>query len=199
VTRRLPALDPAVLSDEQRALYEVIAGGRRARGRQSFPLTDARGRLNGPFDAMLRSPSVGGALQQLGSALRYSSSLPGRSVELVILTTANAEASGFELYAHEAIGRDLGLTEEDLQALRDGAPVPGADATEAALIALARMLLTDRDLDDDAYARSLGVLGERAILEVLTLVGYYQLLAMQLRVFGIGVPETAAADGAPPG
>ena len=60
---RIPKLPPAELDDEQRALYDAIAGGRRAQGPQLFRLADADGRLEGPFNAFLLQPRLGSALQ----------------------------------------------------------------------------------------------------------------------------------------
>lgn len=70
---RLPLLHPADLDEPQRELYEAIVGGPRGVGPQLFALTDAQGRLNGPFNAMLTAPPLGHTLQQLArlSATRH--------------------------------------------------------------------------------------------------------------------------------
>jgi hypothetical protein len=101
-------LVPADLDDQQRALYDAIAGGPRAAGPRLFALTDAAGRLNGPFNAMLFAPEVGTALQDLGAAIRYRSSLTARIREMAILAVAAHWDSAFERYAHEAVGRAAG-------------------------------------------------------------------------------------------
>lgn len=184
-------LAPADLDPEQQEVYRSIAGGPRASGPQAFALTDADGRLNGPFDAMLRSPTVGAALQALGGAIRYGSVLSARARELAILAVAAAEDSSFERYAHEAVARTIGLTEADLAAVRAGSAVAGADVEETVVLDTARVLLARADLDDDEYARALGTLGERGLVELTALIGYYRTLALQLRVFGVGVPSGA--------
>ena len=188
--RRLAPLHPDQLDDEQRAVYDAITGGPRAAGPRYFPLTDPQGRLHGPFDAMLRSPRVGGALQDLGSALRYGTALPARLREILILAVAAAEDSPFERFAHEAVGRGVGLSDEELAAIRDGTGLTG-DPVEALALHAARSLLEDGDLDDRTYADLLESLGERGVFELTTLVGYYRLLALQLRVFRVPVPEGA--------
>ena len=65
---RLPWPTPDELDEPRRAVYDAIAGGPRAAGPQAFRLTDDDGRLEGPFNAMLVSPGVGLALQELGAA-----------------------------------------------------------------------------------------------------------------------------------
>ncbi|MCU4185390.1 carboxymuconolactone decarboxylase family protein [Acidiferrimicrobium sp. IK] len=189
--RRLQPLRPEQLDGEQRAVYDAITSGPRTSGPAYFPLTDEAGRLHGPFDAMLRSPRVGGALQDLGAALRYGSALPTRLREIVILAVAAAEDSAFERFAHEAVGRGAGLTEGELDALRIGGPLPAEDRVEAMTLRAARALLRDGDLDEATYAGLDAELGERGLFELTALVGYYRLLALQLRVFRVPVPEGA--------
>lgn len=193
--RRLAALHPDGLDDAQRRLYDAIVGGPRGSGPRHFPLTDADGRLHGPFDAMLRSPGVGQALQGLGSALRYGTGLADRVREIVILAVAAAEDSGFERFAHEAVGRAVGLTDGEMAAVRHGddlpatgAGHPAADRAEATALRAARSLLADGDLDDDLYRELMGAFGEPGAFELITLVGYYRTLALQLRVFRVPVP-----------
>ncbi|EFL29059.1 conserved hypothetical protein [Streptomyces himastatinicus ATCC 53653] len=111
MTHRLPLLRPSTLGPGQRALHEEITGGPRAAGPQPFALTDAEGRLHGPFNAMLLSPALGGALQSLGTAIRYASHLTPRIWETAILVVATAWDSAFERHAHERTGAAVGLTE----------------------------------------------------------------------------------------
>jgi len=44
-------------------------------------------------------------------------------------------------------------------------------------------LTEDRSLTDEQYGEAVNALGERALFELTTLVGYYATLALQLRVF----------------
>ena len=104
MTSRLALLPPAGLDDAQVALYDVIARGRRAGGESQFMLTHEDGSLTGPFNAMLYAPHLGQALQAVGEAIRFDSSIPPRGRELAILTVASHWRSDFEWYAHEAAG-----------------------------------------------------------------------------------------------
>lgn len=184
---RLPQLDPADLSSAQREVYDAIAGGRRALGPRLFELVDERGRLNGPFNAFLLQPRLGMALQELGGAIRFETSLSDRCREIAVLVVATHEDSAFEWYAHEAIGRHAGLTEEELAAIRQG-HVEAFAGVEAVVFATCRALVCRGDLDDAEYAGALEWLGAAGLFEVVTLVGYYALLAMQLRIFRVGPP-----------
>jgi len=189
VTTRLAKLAPGSLDPEQREVYDAIAGGRRAQGPQLFRLVDDAGSLEGPFNAFLLQPRLGLALQALGSAVRYETALSDRARELAILVVSVHWDCAFEWYAHEALGRHVGLSEEELAAVRgrayDALPAPD----ERVIARTVDALLTEADLDDVAYAEAVAVLGAAGLFEVLTLVGYYAALALQLRVFRVPAPS----------
>jgi 4-carboxymuconolactone decarboxylase len=189
---RIPKLVPSSLDDEQRSLYDAIAGGRRAQGPQLFRLADADGRLEGPFNAFLLQPRLGSALQALGSSVRYDTGLDDRCREIAILVVAAHWQSAFEWYAHEAVARSAGLGDAELAAVRDGrhAELAGREALVARTVAA---LVTRGDLDDAEYREAADQVGAAGLFELLTLVGYYATLALQLRVFRVPAPEATAA------
>ena len=190
---RLPKFEPTALDAEQRSLYDAIAGGRRAQGPQLFRLADADGRLEGPFNAFLLQPRLGSALQALGASVRYDTGLDDRCREIAILVVAAHWRSDFEWHAHEAVGRAAGLGDAELAALREGRHAELA-GRESVVARTAAALVTRGDLDDAEYGEAVGHLGPAGLFELLTLVGYYATLALQLRVFRVPAPDSPAPD-----
>jgi 4-carboxymuconolactone decarboxylase len=186
---RLRKLAPATLDDEQRAVYDAVAGGPRAQGRQLFRLVDPDGGLEGPFNAFLLQPRLGDALQALGAAVRYRTTLTDRQRELAILIGAYHWDSDFEIYAHEPLARDAGLTSGELAALREKRFDALGDPVEQLLARTCGALVTRGDLDDEEYRQAVDGLGEAQLFELLTLAGYYAALALQLRVFRVAAPD----------
>lgn len=185
---RLPRLTPDELSAPQRALYDTIAGGPRAQGGSPFSLVGPDGALEGPFNAMLLQPALGEALQALGGAVRYRTSLSPRHREIAVLTVARHWDSAFERHAHEAVARAGGMPEPELSALRTGDPAAFADPLDRLVLALADALAGRGDLADDEFAAAREALGLPALFELTTLVGYYATLALQLRTFRVTGP-----------
>jgi alkylhydroperoxidase family enzyme len=189
---RLPQLEPAELTAAQRAVYDALAASRGRsdgpRPRPPFRWADDDGRLHGPFNALLYSPPVGLALQELGAALRFRTAFTPRERELATLAVAGHERSDYEWYAHERIGRGAGLTEDELDTLRAGRRPGLADPRERVVYEVARTLAVQEDLDDARYEEAVAVLGRPLLVELVTLVGYYTALALQLRVFRVGLP-----------
>ena len=189
---RLRKLAVAELSEDQRSLYDDITGGPRAKGPQAFSLTDSGGQLVGPFNAMLLSPELGRSLQALGAAVRYGTGLTDREREIAILIVASAWDSAFERYAHEAVGRAVGLTIDEMVSIRSRT-VEAFRGRERRVAETVHALAGSGDLDDAAYRVVVDELGEDVLFQLTTLVGYYATLALQLRVFGVAAPEAPTA------
>lgn len=192
---RLTRLPRHTLNDEQAEVYDRIAGGQRAVGPQAFALVGDDGALEGPFNAYLYQPALGAALEALGVVIRYETSLTKREREIAILLTAAVYESAFEQYAHEAVGKQVGLSDDEIQSLRIVDVDVFSDERERVVANVVVALLRRGDLDDDEYARAIDVLKEPLLFEVMILVGLYVTLAMQLRVFRVGAPDGRVLSG----
>jgi 4-carboxymuconolactone decarboxylase len=185
---RLPRLTPDQLNDDQKAVYDGIAGGDRARGVQHFPLTAEDGSLNGPFGVMLHAPGVGAVLQELGATIRFRTDLTARIREIAILQVAQAVGSKFEWWAHERVGRAVGLTEVELMRLSIGA-FKSEDQIENACAKFCTNLLSSSVVTDEEFDEASSVLSVQQMIDLTVLVGYYRTLAQLMSVFDVGPPE----------
>jgi len=183
---RLSPRSPAQLDERARAVYDRIIAS-RSQGRTSpFPLTAADGALVGPFNAMVTAPHVGGPLAELGAALRYQGQLSGRARELAILTVAARNDSAFEWQSHVGIARNLGITDDVIDAIAGGVePSVLADPVERTVVSATTSLVAGSELTDGEYEELARLIGEEAVIELVVLVGYYELLARLLRVFRV--------------
>ena len=185
---RLVGLTKDQLDADQLDLYQQIVSGPRSSGPQHFPLCDAKGALNGPFGIMLHAPPLGRPLQELGAAIRYQTGLNARLREIAILSVAAATGSAFERYAHERVGRAIGLTDTELSALADGS-FTSDDPVEMAAYRLCELLNNgELPLTDERFADLRAALGHTALIELIVLAGYYRTLSQLLHVFDVGVP-----------
>jgi 4-carboxymuconolactone decarboxylase len=191
---RLPVLSSDEMTSEQVVLYREILGGPRGQGPRAVLLASGAGGLAGPFNAMLYAPSVGHALQELGTAIRFRTELAPRVREMAILVVAQAWDSAYVRESHEWLGRDAGLTDAEIEALRAGADPGFADKQEQVAYSVVRALTGPgpkrADLDDQEYDTAVAVLGEQALVELSALVGYYATLALQLRIFRVAGPAS---------
>ncbi|MBM2614853.1 carboxymuconolactone decarboxylase family protein [Actinoplanes sp. LDG1-06] len=185
---RVAHVDPADMTDAQRALYDRYATGPRATPDNPFLLVAPDGRLQGPPAIWVLSPTFGSALQQIGAAVRFGSALPARACEIAILLVGHHHRSPFELYAHERAGAAAGLTPADLAALADGKDPADLTEVESAVLRSTRAILDHGTLDETEFREASGVLTEAGLFELVTIVGYYTMVALQLAVFDVRPP-----------
>lgn len=106
------------------------------------------------------------------------------------LVVAAHRGSALEGDVREAVGRACGLTGEEPDAIRSGAPPFLADPDGAIALRTTASLLSCRALDDDEYRTAVSAITECDLSELTALAGCYATLALQLRVF-------AGDDGRP--
>jgi 4-carboxymuconolactone decarboxylase len=180
---RIRKFGPDGLSPEQSVIYDYYLGlGTRPR---SLPLMDAEGHLLGPVNAWLVSPLLGQALDMLGRAIRRQTEISPAAQEVIILVVAHAVQNDFERAVHEPSALSCGISPDDVAALSSGSPVSFEDTEWQACYELARALVKNSTLDDDEYARGVEALGEQRVFEVVSIVGWYQMIAMQLSVYRV--------------
>ena len=185
---RIDDVDPATMTGEQRALYDIYTSGKRVAPDSPFTLVDADGRLLGPPAIWIINPVFGRPLQQIGSAVRYGSRIPARAREIAILLVGHHHQSAFELYAHERAGTAAGLSEADLAALADRREPVGLSDIESVVFRTTARILDAGTVTDDEFRAATELLGEPGLLELTTIVGYYNMVAWQLAVFDVQPP-----------
>lgn len=173
----LPA--PDTMSPDQRRVYDEVVSGRR-------------GKVQGPLRAALHNAALAQRWQALGELLRYDTSLSPRQSELAILVTGRACQSPFEWYAHRLEAEKAGIEAAVIEALLAQTWPEGLSDDDAAVVRYAIELNRFKSVSDATYADALARLGERTLVELTALVGYYTMVAMTLNAHEIPLPEGAA-------
>jgi 4-carboxymuconolactone decarboxylase len=185
---RLPALTPDDLDHEQKRLRENLMSGLRAKAPRKFPLENPDGSLNGPFNVLLYNAAIGEQVQQLGNLLRFESKLPGQLREVAILTVAQHWRSNYEWFAHVVFAEREGVDAAAIAAIKQGKE-PEDNADWATVHRLVSEFLNTARVSDDTYKAAIEKFGEPAMVELVTLAGYYCMISAILNVFEIPVPD----------
>ncbi len=106
--------------------------------------------------------------------------LPRRETELVILRVAGVRGCDYEFEHHVRLGRRAGVTTADVERVRAGSAADGWRDHEQLLMRVAEELLATRDLTDATWADLRATYDERRVIELLLLVGHYDMLATTL-------------------
>jgi 4-carboxymuconolactone decarboxylase len=166
---RMPPLPREELDDAQRAAADELTAGPR------------KG-VKGPFIPLLRSPRLLARLQKVGEYLRFESSLSRRVNELVTLVVARAWTQQFEWAAHVPLALAAGTARETIDALREGRRPTGTSREEELAYDFTTELLRTRGVSDATYRACVEAFGERGLVELVGLVGYFTGIAMVLNV-----------------
>ncbi len=177
-TPRLVPPDINALDGAQQALKDAIASGPRGEFR-----------MNGPFGIFMQTPDFGMRAQELGGYVRLRTAVPPRLSEFAILCTARKWRAQFEWYAHDPIAEKAGVKRKTIEAIRAGRRPVGAPADELAIYDFVEELYTKRRVSDPTYRKLTKILGTKASIEFVGILGYYVMIAMLLNVFRAPLPE----------
>jgi 4-carboxymuconolactone decarboxylase len=181
---RMPPLAEAQMTDAQKA---AVAEFRAAR--------DAG--LSGPFVPLLRSPELLNRTRAMGDYLRFRSALPPRLSEFTILLTARRWSQNYEWAVHAPIARQAGIAAETIAAIEADRRPDAMTEDEAAIYAFCDELQRLQRVTDATYDRALERFGEKGVMDLVGIAGYYSLLAMVLNTARTPVPDGRPATLSP--
>jgi 4-carboxymuconolactone decarboxylase len=143
-----------------------------------------RGRMNpdGPNALLLRSPDLMSRTQKVGEYLRYQSSLPARLNEFAILVTARQWDAQIEWIAHHPLALKAGLDPSVAEELAQGKRPTAMKEDEAAIYQFCKELHETKGVSDRTFKAVADRFGERGVIDLIGLTGYYTMLAMVLNV-----------------
>jgi 4-carboxymuconolactone decarboxylase len=145
--------------------------------------------LQGPTGIRLHDHRLTQFSQPLNQYLRFDAGLDDRLREIAILATAREFDQPFEWCAHESEAKKLGIAPELIDAIRYRKAVDGFAEADALMITLVREALVDHRVKPETFAHARRLLGEKALLNYVSLIGNYASTAVLLTVFDQQLPE----------
>ena len=170
---------------EQQRLWDELLGSRG--GPQALVGPD--GSLRGPFNHMVASPNLGKRMGDLGQGVRFEASIERRLQELAIITVGAHWRSNFEFWAHARMAIDHGIEPSAIDALAAGEPPSFEREDEAEVHRFAAQLVTTGRVDRDRYDAVRQRVGEQALIDLITTIGYYSLVSLTLNAHAVPLPE----------
>lgn len=157
-------------------------GGRRDVGLVTWALSHGAGRAQGTgpphlFLTLGRHRRLFRGWLRFAARLMPLGTLPRRETELVILRVAHLRRCAYEWEHHRHLARRAGVTAADVERVEAGPAADGWTERERAVLTAVDALHADGDLDDDTWADLRRHLDERAAIELVLLVGHYEMLA----------------------
>lgn len=141
------------------------------------------------FGTLGKHPKLLKRFNLLGGFLLNKGVLPPRERELVILRVgANAQAE-YEFGQHTVIGRDCGLTDDEIAALTRAPDAYGWSDDDLALIALADELHADDCVSDTTWSGLARRWDDAQLVELLVVAGFYRLVSGFLNSTGVQLDD----------
>ena len=172
MTKRFRELDPSTLSPAQKAVFDAIASGPR----KTVPYI---------YHLLLGSAELAEKSQALGVFCRYGTEFPPRLSELAILVVAQHWDATYEWSVHVHEARKAGVPETVITALEKREVPVFEDASDELVYRFASTYFATNDVPDDLFAAAQARFGEKAVVELAGLLGYYSMLAICLRIFRV--------------
>lgn len=120
--------------------------------------------------------------------------LPEREREILALRTAWLVKSGYEWSRHIVFGRNAGLTDPEMEALKKPIAEGGWSAPDAVLIATADVLVSDFFVPDALWAELSSHFNDKQCMDAIFVVGHFVLLAMFLNTAGVQIDPDVTLD-----
>lgn len=166
---RMPALPMEAMDEAQKAAAQELING-------------PRGAVFGPFIPLMRSPELMNRLQKVGEYLRYQSALETRINEFVMLIVSRQWTQQFEWCMHYPLAIKAGMKQEILDALAQGRRPAGMAQDEEIAYDVCDELERMRGVSDATYRRAVEAFGERGLLDMIGLIGYFSTVSMVMNV-----------------
>jgi 4-carboxymuconolactone decarboxylase len=171
---RLPEIDETKLSAEQRKIYDQIMR--------------ARGHMRGPFAVWLRNAELCENTLKMQEMFASRVSLDRRLLELMILVSAHLATAQYAWFIHEPHALKFGISPEIVQAIRERRKPDFTREDERLVYDLTTELNTTRTLSDASFQRGMTMFGEQTMVELVSAIGFYVMVAMTLNAFAVSVP-----------
>jgi 4-carboxymuconolactone decarboxylase len=167
--QRLPTIAPDQYSADQKKAAEEFLAARKVP-------------VFGPFEPMMHSPEVMSMARSMGDYLRYHSALGNTLSELVVLITAREWSQDYEWYVHYPIALKAGIAKDIADAIADGRRPAGMSADEEIVYDFTTELQKNKRVSDATFNRAEQRFGNKGVVDMTGISGYYAFLAMQLNM-----------------
>ena len=175
---RYQELNKSQMDDAQRRVFNDCKAG-------------PRGAVPPPVHVWLRSPGLAENAHKLGAHVRFGTQFTPRQTEIAILMTARYWTAQFEWAAHVRLARETGLSQDVIDAIAERRTPSFTDPDEQLVYDFCRDYYDDHRVDDATYERVVARFGDRGIVDLAGLIGYYSFVSVTLNVFEVPIPPGA--------
>jgi 4-carboxymuconolactone decarboxylase len=147
------------------------------------------GHIYNIFATLARHPQLLKKWLVFAGHVLSKSTLPARDREIAILRMAWLCRAEYEWGHHGAIGKQAGLSDDDIKCVRGGPGAAGIDPFEATLLRAVDELHANTVIGDSTWKALAERYNTQQVLDLLFTAGQYKLVSMVLNSAGVQLEE----------
>jgi 4-carboxymuconolactone decarboxylase len=175
---RYQPVEESQLDTEQRRVFNDCKAG-------------PRGSVPPPVHVWLRSPGLADHAHRLGAHVRFGTQFTPRQTEIAILMTARYWTAQFEWAAHVRLAQQAGLPQSVIDAIAERRTPEFDDPDDQLVYDFCKDYYADHRVDDVTHQRVVRRFGEKGLVDLAGLIGYYSFVSVTLNVFEVPIPPGA--------
>lgn len=175
--------NPETFNEAERKEYDSFLRSRK-------PQPD--GSLGGPFDPWLLNPELSHRVRGLGAMLWERTPVDRGLVELAISICGKFWEANVEWTAHAPRAVEYGVAQSVLDDVLAGRR-PNGRPEDMLVYDLCTTMQAEHRLPIELYRRGVETFGERGVMEIMAVIGYYTLVSMTLNAFEVQVAPGVTA------
>ena len=141
-----------------------------------------------PVHVWLKSPGLADNAHKLGAHVRFGTQFTPRQTEIAILMTARYWTAQFEWAAHVRLAQQADLLQDIIEAIAERKTPKFDDPDDQLVYDFCRDYYGDHRVDDATYERVVRRFGDKGIVDLAGLIGYYSFVSVTLNVFEVPTP-----------
>ena len=170
---RIPIIDRANMNAEQARVYDAAK--------------QSSGIVGGPYYAYIRLPKLFEACQAVRASMA-SGPLTRREQQIVNLMVARHFNARYPWFAQVRASLSVGLDQAVIDAINARKTPPLSDAREKTCFEVARALLANKGLSDEAYAAAEKTMGLESLVGLVAFTGSFSMTCLTANTFGVEPP-----------
>jgi 4-carboxymuconolactone decarboxylase len=140
-------------------------------------LIKTRGKISNGYAPYLQRPEFVARIAQLGTYIRFESSLPQDAYELLALTASSECDNPYEADNHALITAKMGIPQSTVDAARNKTALKEVSENDELYIRCAREMMREHRLSDASFEAARKRLGDNGVVDLIATIGYYAMLA----------------------
>jgi alkylhydroperoxidase family enzyme len=128
---------------------------------------------------------------QLSGAFYQPSDLPPILREVAILRVGYLSGSAYEVFHHEGLGREVGMSEAQVDAIRAGRADPVLTPAQQAVMAFADDIILNVRAGDATLAAVRVHLSDKGLVDLILVVGLYMTISRLLETAGVELDQAS--------